>query len=102
MKNKILLAWISLLGSYIILIVIDYYLRSATGDIKLGGISFLAFWGLWVPFIIYSLYCLYKASNLVRTKLNKILLVLVNLLIATIIILLISFLYTIESGIDSL
>ena len=102
MKKKLILAWISSLGSYVILIAIDYYLRSATGDIKLGGISFLAFWGLWIPFIIYSLYCLYKASNLVRTKLNKLLLVLVNLLIATVTILIISLLYTIASSVDSL
>lgn len=97
-----MLAWCSLLGSYLVLIATDYTLRYATGNIKLGGISFLVFWTLWTPFLVYSLYYLFKASKKLQTKLIKILFIIANLIIATFSILIISLLYTIEFGIDSL
>ena len=102
MNRELIYAWSSLLGSYLALIAMDYFLRDTTGDIKSGGISFILFWSLWIPFLGFSLYWLFDASKKLRTKFVRILFVFSNLLVATLIILAISLLYTVESGIDSL
>lgn len=102
MRSKLVYAWSSLLGSYLVLIAIDYTLRDTAGDIKTGGINFFVFWSLWIPFLICSLYFLFNASKNLRAKFTKILFILVNLLMAVFIILVISLLYTVELGIDSL
>jgi len=102
MRKGLIYAWSSLLGSYLALIAIDYALRDTAENIKMGGIDFILFWSLWVPFLSLSLYWLFNASKKLRTKLNKIVFITSNLLAATFLILAISLLYTIEFGIDSL
>ena len=102
MRQKQAYAWLSLLSSYLVIIAIDYSLRSADGNIKVGGINFFVFWLLWAPFIVLSLYWVFSASKKLRTNFFRIMFVLANVIIATIIILLISLIYTVGLGIDSL
>lgn len=102
MSKKLAYAWLSLLGSYMVLIAIDYSLRSADGNIKVGGINIFVFWLLWAPFIVFSLNWVFSASKNLRTKLFRIMFILANAIIATIIVLMISLIYTVEFGIDSL
>lgn len=102
MKRELIYAWSSLLGSYLALIAIDYVLRDTTGNIKIGGINFFVFWSLWMPFLSFSLYCLFNASKKLRTKFIRTWFMLSNLLVATLIVLAISLLYTVGLGIDSL
>ena len=102
MKKTIIYSWAPFLGSYFILLLIDYLIRSGDGNIKTGGISLTVFWAAWIPFILYSLYKLYSASKIINNIFYKILFIAINITAPVVIILLIGVLYTIESGIDSL
>jgi hypothetical protein len=102
MRKGLIYAWSSLLCSYLALIALDYCLRDTAGNIKTGGIDFFLFWALWIPFLIFSLYWLFNASKNMKTKFIRMLFILSNLLVATLIVLVISLLYTVGFGIDSL
>jgi len=102
MRKELTYAWFSFLGSYLVLIAIDYILRSSAENIKVGGIDFVVFWSVWIPFLAFSLYWLFCASKKLRTKFIAIFFMLANLLVAAFIILTLSLFYTVGLGIDSL
>lgn len=102
MKNKTLHAWASFLGSYIIILSIDYLMRSSDGDMKTSGISLVGLWIIWIPFILFSLHRLYASSKEINNFFYKILYFSVNIFIPILVILMLGLIYTVESGIDSL
>ena len=102
MKKGLMYAWLSLSGSFLILAAVDYVLRITTGDIKTGGINFIVFWSLWLPCITFSLYWIFYASKQLQSLLSSILFMFANIVAAVFVVLILSLLYTVGLGIDSL
>lgn len=101
MKRDILQAWASFLGSYIFILVIDYFMRSSDGNIKTGGISMAVLWSIWVPFILFSSYKLFTLSKDIKNIYYKIAFFTVNISVPILVILILGMLYTVETGIDA-
>jgi hypothetical protein len=102
MKKSLIYAWISFIGSYCFILLIDYFIRSKAGTINSDGISVAMLWSIWTPFILYSLYMLHASGKNINSMIYKTTFFLVNIVIAIALVFALGLIYTIETGIDAL
>ena len=102
MIKPIFKAWLLFLGSFIFLIIADYVLRISAGDITTGGISQTIFWLIWLPFILFSMYLLYRSSKRIKNISARLFFIALHIAVPTLIVLVLGLVYTVGTGIDSL